>query len=122
MNEAAQVLLAGEPIEHLDTALLDFGFPGRARSPLLDEVGVDIGAKIMPVLVGELGERFQGPDVFDKLLNDGRKGRKTGKGFYLYNSKKKAVDKSVYKLLGLKPGEESRCRGDRYALYADDAQ
>ncbi|MBY5948755.1 fatty acid oxidation complex subunit alpha FadJ [Photobacterium rosenbergii] len=106
MNEAAQVLLAGEPIEHLDTALLDFGFPVGPIT-LLDEVGVDIGAKIMPVLVGELGERFQGPDVFDKLLNDGRKGRKTGKGFYLYNSKKKAVDKSVYKLLGLDPEKKA---------------
>ncbi|PSW18829.1 fatty acid oxidation complex subunit alpha FadJ [Photobacterium sanctipauli] len=102
MNEAANVLLSGEPIEHLDNALLDFGFPVGPIT-LLDEVGVDIGAKIMPILVAELGERFQGPDVFDTLLSDGRKGRKSGKGFYLYNSKKKAVDKSVYKLLNLKP-------------------
>ncbi|MEF1284298.1 fatty acid oxidation complex subunit alpha FadJ [Vibrio sp. M250220] len=102
MNEAAQVLMAGEPIEQLDTALLNFGFPVGPIT-LLDEVGVDIGAKIMPILVKELGERFQGPDVFDKLLNDGRKGRKSGKGFYTYKGKKKEVDKSVYKLLALKP-------------------
>ncbi|MGY5611898.1 fatty acid oxidation complex subunit alpha FadJ [Vibrio brasiliensis] len=102
MNEAAQVLMAGEPIEQLDTALLNFGFPVGPIT-LLDEVGVDIGAKIMPILVKELGERFQGPDVFDKLLNDGRKGRKSGKGFYTYKGKKKDVDKSVYKLLALKP-------------------
>ncbi|WP_391089541.1 fatty acid oxidation complex subunit alpha FadJ [Vibrio sp. NH-UV-68] len=102
MNEAAQVLMTGEPIEQLDTALLNFGFPVGPIT-LLDEVGVDIGAKIMPILVAELGERFQGPDVFDKLLNDGRKGRKSGKGFYSYKGKKKDVDKSVYKLLGLKP-------------------
>ncbi|MGD8120710.1 fatty acid oxidation complex subunit alpha FadJ [Vibrio sp. TRT 2004] len=102
MNEAAQVLMAGEPIEQLDTALLNFGFPVGPIT-LLDEVGVDIGAKIMPILVKELGERFQGPDVFDKLLNDGRKGRKSGKGFYTYKGKKKDVDKLVYKLLALKP-------------------
>lgn len=103
MNEAAQVLMDGEPIEHLDRALLDFGFPVGPIT-LLDEVGVDIGAKIMPILVNELGPRFQGPDVFDLLLNDGRKGRKSGKGFYLYKgSKKKEVDKSVYKLLKLNP-------------------
>lgn len=102
MNEAAQVLLTGEPIEQLDTALLNFGFPVGPIT-LLDEVGVDIGAKIMPILVNELGERFQGPDVFDKLLNDDRKGRKSGKGFYTYKGKKKEVDKSVYKLLGLTP-------------------
>ncbi|KOO16269.1 multifunctional fatty acid oxidation complex subunit alpha [Vibrio xuii] len=102
MNEAAQVLLSGEPIEQLDKALLNFGFPVGPIT-LLDEVGVDIGAKIMPILVAELGGRFQGPDVFDKLLNDGRKGRKSGKGFYTYKGKKKEVDKSVYKLLGLNP-------------------
>lgn len=102
MNEAAHILLANEPIEQLDGALLDFGFPVGPIT-LLDEVGVDIGAKIMPILVNELGERFKGPDVFDTLLNDGRKGRKTGKGFYTYKGKKKEVDKSVYKLLNLTP-------------------
>ena len=113
MNEAAQVLMAGEPIEQLDTALLNYGFPVGPIT-LLDEVGVDIGAKIMPILVKELGERFQGPDVFDKLLNDGRKGRKSGKGFYTYKGKKKEVDKSVYKLLGLKP--ESKLSEKEIAL------
>ncbi|WCE28940.1 fatty acid oxidation complex subunit alpha FadJ [Vibrio sp. SCSIO 43137] len=102
MNEAARLLLASEPIEELDNALLDFGFPVGPIT-LLDEVGVDIGAKIIPILVNELGERFQGPDVFDTLLNDGRKGRKSGKGFYTYKGKKKQVDKSVYKLLNLEP-------------------
>lgn len=102
MNEAAHVLLSGEPIESLDKSLLDFGFPVGPIT-LLDEVGVDIGAKIMPILVNELGERFQGPDVFDKLLNDNRKGRKSGKGFYTYKGKKKEVDKSVYKLLSITP-------------------
>ena len=102
MNESAQVLMSGEPIEHLDKALLNFGFPVGPIT-LLDEVGIDIGAKIMPILVGELGERFRGPDVFDTLLDDNRKGRKSGKGFYTYKGKKKEVDKSVYKLLSLTP-------------------
>ncbi|HHB1592952.1 TPA: fatty acid oxidation complex subunit alpha FadJ [Vibrio campbellii] len=113
MNEAAHILLANEPIEQLDGALLDFGFPVGPIT-LLDEVGVDIGAKIMPILVNELGERFKGPDVFDALLNDGRKGRKTGKGFYTYKGKKKEVDKSVYKLLNLTP--ESKLSDNDIAL------
>ncbi|MEI8655762.1 MULTISPECIES: fatty acid oxidation complex subunit alpha FadJ [Vibrio] len=103
MNESAQILMAGVPIEEIDTALLNAGFPVGPIT-LLDEVGIDIGAKIIPILVKELGPRFQGPEVFDKLLNDNRKGRKSGKGFYIYKgSKKKEVDKSVYKLLNLKP-------------------
>ncbi len=113
MNEAAHILLANEPIEQLDNALLDFGFPVGPIT-LLDEVGVDIGAKIMPILVNELGERFKGPDVFETLLNDGRKGRKSGKGFYTYKGKKKEVDKSVYKLLNLTP--ESKLSDNDIAL------
>lgn len=113
MNEAAHILLANEQIEKLDGALLDFGFPVGPIT-LLDEVGVDIGAKIMPILVNELGERFKGPDVFDILLNDGRKGRKSGKGFYTYKGKKKEVDKSIYKLLKLTP--ESKLSDNDIAL------
>lgn len=113
MNEAAHILLTGEPIEQLDGALLDAGFPVGPIT-LLDEVGVDIGAKIMPILVNELGPRFQGPEVFDTLLKDGRKGRKTGKGFYTYKGKEKQVDKSVYKLLNLTP--ESKMASKEMAM------
>ncbi len=103
MNEAAQILMSGVPIEEIDSALIDAGFPVGPIT-LLDEVGIDIGAKIMPILVKELGPRFQGPEVFATLLDDNRKGRKSGRGFYTYNGKKnKQVDKSVYKLLKLKP-------------------
>ncbi|MEE2000464.1 fatty acid oxidation complex subunit alpha FadJ [Alkalimonas sp. MEB108] len=105
MNEAAQLLLQGEPIEKLDKALVKFGFPVGPIT-LLDEVGIDVGAKIGPILQGELGERFAAPAAFDKLLADGRKGKKSSKGFYLYSGKakgKKPVDASVYPLLGITP-------------------
>ncbi|MCD9528633.1 fatty acid oxidation complex subunit alpha FadJ [Photobacterium carnosum] len=105
MNEAAQILLAGEPIEHIDTALLNFGFPVGPIT-LLDEVGVDIGAKISPILVTGLGERFAPPALFDVLQQDGRKGRKSGKGFYLYNTNNKEVDKSIYTVLGVEPQQQ----------------
>ncbi|MCJ8302525.1 fatty acid oxidation complex subunit alpha FadJ [Shewanella sp.] len=107
MNEAAQLLLEGQSVEHLDKALVKFGFPVGPMT-LLDEVGIDVGAKISPILEAELGERFKAPAAFDKLLRDDRKGRKNGKGFYLYGSKSKKkakqVDESVYQVLGLKPG------------------
>lgn len=102
MNEAARLLLAGEPIEVLDEALLDFGFPVGPIS-LLDEVGVDIGAKIMPILEAELGDRFRSPDVFQTLIDDKRLGKKTKRGFYVYKGKKKEPDQEVYTLLNIKP-------------------
>lgn len=106
MNEAAQLLLEGQPVEHLDKALVKFGFPVGPMT-LLDEVGIDVGAKISPILEKELGERFKAPAAFDKLMADDRKGRKNGKGFYLYGKaakKGKKVDESVYGVLGLVPG------------------
>jgi 3-hydroxyacyl-CoA dehydrogenase/enoyl-CoA hydratase/3-hydroxybutyryl-CoA epimerase len=106
MNEAANILLEGEPVEKIDKALVKFGFPVGPVT-LLDEVGIDVGAKISPILTTELGERFAAPAAFDKLLADGRKGKKTEKGFYLYgkNGKKgkKLVDESVYSVLGVTP-------------------
>ncbi|WP_110456113.1 fatty acid oxidation complex subunit alpha FadJ [Shewanella algidipiscicola] len=104
MNEAANLLLEGQSVDHLDKALVKFGFPVGPMT-LLDEVGIDVGAKISPILEKELGERFKAPAAFDKLLSDERKGRKNGKGFYQYGSKskKKQVDETVYTLLGLSP-------------------
>ncbi|SQD78127.1 fatty acid oxidation complex subunit alpha FadJ [Moritella yayanosii] len=106
MNEAARLVLEQEPIDVVDKALVDFGFPVGPVT-LLDEVGIDVGAKIGPILTKELGSRFEAPAVFDKLLADDRKGRKNEKGFYLYGKKakkgKKQVDESIYKLLNLKP-------------------
>ncbi|MCF4010093.1 fatty acid oxidation complex subunit alpha FadJ [Rheinheimera sp. UJ63] len=104
MNEAANILLAGESIEKIDKALVKFGFPVGPIT-LLDEVGIDVGAKISPILSAELGERFTAPAAFEKLLADGRKGKKTEKGFYQYGKSvkkgKKLVDESVYNVLGV---------------------
>ncbi|MCW8865366.1 MAG: fatty acid oxidation complex subunit alpha FadJ [Colwellia sp.] len=106
MNEAAILLLAGEPIDKLDKALVNFGFPVGPMQ-LLDEVGIDVGAKIGPILQADLGDRFAAPSAFSKLLDDGRLGKKADKGFYLYGKKakkgKKQVDESIYSLLNLKP-------------------
>jgi 3-hydroxyacyl-CoA dehydrogenase/enoyl-CoA hydratase/3-hydroxybutyryl-CoA epimerase len=104
MNESAEILLAGEPIEQIDRALVKFGFPvGPIK--LLDEVGIDVGTKISPILVAEFGERFSSAPGFDKLLADDRKGKKNKRGFYNYEGKKpgKEVDESVYDLLGITP-------------------
>ena len=104
MNEAARLLLAGEPIEVLDKIMVKFGFPVGPIT-LLDEVGIDVAGKVAPILTDALGERFRAPDAFSKLLDDGRKGRKTKKGFYLYDGKKKGkhVDSSVYEVVGITP-------------------
>jgi 3-hydroxyacyl-CoA dehydrogenase/enoyl-CoA hydratase/3-hydroxybutyryl-CoA epimerase len=104
MSESAEMILAGEPIDNIDKTLVKFGFPvGPVK--LLDEVGIDVGTKIIPILQADFGDRFAAPDAFDKVLQDDRKGKKNGKGFYDYSSKHKGkvVDESIYSLLNIKP-------------------
>lgn len=99
LNEAAWILKQGAPIEQIDRALTAWGFPVGPIA-LMDEVGIDIGGHVSRVLIEYFGERIQAPEIFQRLLDDGRTGRKGGKGFYRYeNGKKKGVDESVYALL-----------------------
>lgn len=104
MNEAARLVLGGEPIDDVDKALVKFGFPVGPMK-LMDEVGIDVAAKVAPIMADELGDRFRAPDAFSKLLDDDRKGKKNKKGFYAYGDKAsgKDVDTSVYSLLGVQP-------------------
>lgn len=105
INEALYCLLACEPIEHIDGALVKFGFPVGPLQ-LLDEVGIDVGSKIVPVLQHAFGNRFTAPAAFDAVLNDGRKGRKNRHGFYSYDAPRwrgRRPDTSLYRLLNLQP-------------------
>jgi len=119
MNEAAYVLAEGVKVEDIDEALVDWGFPVGPIT-LLDEVGIDVAAKVGPIMLAEFGERMAAPRGFDRLLADGRQGRKNGKGFYIYGDKQnslfslaslagkkspKKVDESVYNVLGVVPNK-----------------
>jgi 3-hydroxyacyl-CoA dehydrogenase/enoyl-CoA hydratase/3-hydroxybutyryl-CoA epimerase len=110
MNEAAFLLAEGADIAELDRALVDFGFPVGPIT-LLDEVGVDVAAKVAKIMHTAFGDRMLAPDTTDVLVKDGRLGRKASKGFYLYeNGKKGEVDTSIY---ALTPQGKDRKRFDR---------
>jgi 3-hydroxyacyl-CoA dehydrogenase/enoyl-CoA hydratase/3-hydroxybutyryl-CoA epimerase len=111
MNEAVMLLLEGASVEDIDGALTGFGFPVGPMT-LLDEVGIDVGAKVAKVLHGAFGERMSVPEAMGKVIESGRLGRKNGKGFYTYGDpkKKKVVDATVYDAL---PGGRRRKKIDR---------
>jgi 3-hydroxyacyl-CoA dehydrogenase / enoyl-CoA hydratase / 3-hydroxybutyryl-CoA epimerase len=104
MNEAARFLEEGAAVEDVDRAMIAFGFPVGPIA-LLDEVGIDVGAKVAKVMHHAFGERLSPPASMAKILADGRLGRKNKRGFYTYGGKGKEVDRSVYSLL---PGGETR--------------
>jgi 3-hydroxyacyl-CoA dehydrogenase/enoyl-CoA hydratase/3-hydroxybutyryl-CoA epimerase len=103
MNEAARVVEEGAAVEDVDRAMTAFGFPVGPIA-LLDEVGIDVGAKVAKSLHHAFGERLLPPAGMAKILEDGRLGRKNKRGFYTYNGRKQ-VDPSVYALL---PGGAER--------------
>jgi len=102
MNEAGYLLEEGNSIESLDKAMVDFGMP-MGPMALLDEVGIDVASKVAKILGDAFGARLQASTVVDKLYEDGRHGKKNGKGLYLYeDAKRKGPDSSVYKVLGIR--------------------
>ncbi|HEX8701687.1 MAG TPA: fatty acid oxidation complex subunit alpha FadJ [Myxococcaceae bacterium] len=98
MNEAAFLLAEGADIAELDKALVDFGFPVGPIT-LLDEVGIDVAHKVGPIMEAAFGKRMAAPKTLERVIEDGRLGRKNQKGFYTYDGKKKEVDTTVYALL-----------------------
>lgn len=83
MNEAVRLLQEGAGVEAVDRAISEFGMPmGPCR--LLDEVGLDIARHVREQLEAGLGERMEAPDLVDRLAEDGRLGKKSGRGFYRY--------------------------------------
>ena len=102
INEAAHILVEGARIDEIDRALTRWGFPVGPLA-LVDEVGLDVGAHVSEVMVSHLGERFAPPAVFARLVEDGRTGRKGGRGFYVYGEGEKRPDEAVYSLIGWRP-------------------
>jgi 3-hydroxyacyl-CoA dehydrogenase / enoyl-CoA hydratase / 3-hydroxybutyryl-CoA epimerase len=103
MNESGMLLEEGNSIESIDKALIDFGMP-MGPMALLDEVGIDVAAKVAVILGDAFKERMtdRKSRVVDVLYSDGRHGKKNGRGLYVYeNGKRKGPDASVYKLLGV---------------------
>lgn len=103
MSEALFLLEDGMSIDAVDRALTHkFGMPmGPYR--LMDEVGLDVGMKVLKIFQESLGERIQVSALSDKLKATGRLGKKNNKGFYLYDEKGKEleIDQNIYKELGL---------------------
>lgn len=95
LNEACWLAMEGNRIEALDRALMDFGLPMGALW-LVDEVGMDVGYYVAKELAAAYGERMRVAPILEKLHTLGLKGRKGGKGFYLYaDGKKRGVNPEI---------------------------
>lgn len=88
LREAIVLLEQGVPGEDIDKAMTAFGMP-MGPLALMDEVGLDIGEKVIHVLHDALGERMAPPAILKVVSDKKLLGKKGHKGLYLYDEKNK---------------------------------
>jgi len=88
-NEAFAMLEAGlASAEDIDKALkLGLNHP-MGPFEMVDLVGLDVRLRILEYLHRTLGEKYRPSPLLRKLVDEGRLGRKTGRGVYDYREQK----------------------------------
>ncbi len=95
--DAAELFEQGGDPQAVDDAMLDFGMPmGPLR--LLDEVGLDIALHVARTLADAFPGRMSVPALLEKLVAEGHTGRKSGKGFYIYDKHRISPDPAALEL------------------------
>ena len=104
--EAGRLMQEGVTIPTIDRCMMRFGFPVGPIA-LLDEVGLDVARKASAVLLEAFGDRMRPTDGLSRLIEDGRLGRKSGRGFFTYGGgKRRDIDESAYEIIGAAPDSQ----------------
>ena len=121
--EALAMLAAGEAtIDDVDTVMRAHGFP-MGPFELMDLVGIDInlaaarGVYAGAVAAGDpAAERFRPSPIQERLVAEGRLGRKTDEGFYRYEDGRRVGPSSD---VGVRPGDRATLDGSALAVRID---
>ncbi len=82
LNEATKALEEGAAsATEIDQAVVEWGMP-MGPFTLMDMLGIDVCGHVGEYLYAEYGERMVPAMLFEKLLDAGRLGEKSGAGFY----------------------------------------
>jgi len=102
LNEAIRLIEEGADAKEIDRAMKLFGYPVGPIT-LVDELGIDVAAHVAKGEVRKLFEArgLTASEGYTKLFEQGFKGKKNRKGFYLYDEPRK---KGIFGLLATKNG------------------
>lgn len=95
--EVSALVRDGVGLEELDLAAKNFGMP-MGPIDLADNVGIDVVYHVASFLShADLGDRMSGGDItlLEGMVKKGWLGKKSKKGFYTYQGKKKVVNPDV---------------------------
>ncbi len=99
LSEALTLLEEGHAMDRIDRIMKDFGYASGPMA-LMDEMGLDQVNDLCRLMFHAMKDRFPEPSkTLDALLKAGFSGRKSGRGFYLYDRRKKrkgAPNRKVY--------------------------
>lgn len=123
--EAVRMVESGVNAADIDESMLEFGMPmGPLR--LLDEIGLDVAIHVGQTLIAAFPDRLAKSALLDRLVAEGKLGKKTGHGFYRHvqgkaEESKGAVSADIQKKLAMLIGEEAkRCLNEGVAASAAD--
>lgn len=97
-NECMYMLQEGVPMEKIERNILAFGMP-MAPFILADEIGNDVSYKAVKTFEKAYGKRMEMPKLLEAMDKQQLYGKKTGKGFYLYEGKKHVVNPQLNAIL-----------------------
>lgn len=93
MRNAMQIHREGIPKEALDLAAERFGMP-MGPVELADTVGLDVGLGVITTLMGDTAAEDR--QVLDEMVKEGKLGKKSGEGFYVWKKGKPQRDPNAH--------------------------
>ncbi|MDX1626413.1 MAG: 3-hydroxyacyl-CoA dehydrogenase NAD-binding domain-containing protein [Wenzhouxiangellaceae bacterium] len=94
MHNAMRMHRDGVPKEALDKAAVRFGMP-MGPVELVDTVGLDVGLSVIDTIMGD--EAGEDRKVLEKMVDEGKLGKKSGEGFYEWEDGKPKKDDDAHK-------------------------
>ncbi len=99
MNEAALILQeGGAEAAALDEMVAEFGMP-MGPLTLIDEIGIDVGYKVIDILYHQLGERMKPAQLVFDVYSAGWLGKKSGQGFYVNHGSRPTLNQGLEALI-----------------------